>query len=77
MIKKRYLLSVGCFSFQCFVTAVFWGFFVGFFVSGKLILTTDKPECCVTNLTESFDELFEVLFDDVDDPERIERCESK
>lgn len=78
MIRKCVIICrLDDFFFQFLTTAVFWDFFGGFLASGKVIFTTDKPECCVTILMDSFDEVLEVLLDDVDDPERIERCESK
>lgn len=61
---------------QFLAMEVFWDFFECFLLSGKVILTTDKPECGTTILTDSFEESLEVSLDDVDEPERMERWES-
>lgn len=55
---------------------IFWDFLGGFLLSGKVIFTTDKPDCGMAILTESFEEVFEVSLDGVDEPERMERWES-
>lgn len=49
--------------------------FESFFVSpGKLIMTTDNPDCwTIFGLTDIFDEQAEELVVDVDDPDKIER----
>lgn len=54
-------------------TEVLEAFFAVFLLSGKVILTTDKPECEGIILT---DEFLDEWLDDVDEPEIIERCES-